>query len=44
MYEGSYHEGNKHGKCLYIFQKGSSYDGDWYENRMEGQGTFIWAD
>ena len=39
MYEGSYHEGKKHGKGLYIWQDGSSYDGDWYENRIEGHGV-----
>lgn len=34
----------KHGVGLYIWQDGSSYNGDWFENRIEGHGVYKWKD
>jgi len=34
----------KHGKGLYIWNDGSQYDGEWYENKINGSGTYVWPD
>ena len=32
------------GKGKLTLPDGSSYDGEWINNRKEGKGTFIWSD
>lgn len=39
-FEGSFHQGIKHGKGVYInYQKGVEYNGDYFGGRRQGQGT-----
>ncbi len=34
----------KHGKGKYVMKDSSTYDGFWYQNKIEGKGLYIWAD
>ena len=36
--------GKKHGDGYYIWQDGSTYKGQWYENDIEGNGDYQWND
>ena len=34
----------KHGHGKYIWNDGSMYEGEWYENKINGRGIYIWPD
>ena len=34
----------KEGTGKYTYSDGSTYDGDWYQNKIDGLGTQIWSD
>ena len=36
QYDGYYDNGKKHGRGKYRWADGSSYDGDWFENKITG--------
>ena len=37
-------EGMKHGKGKCVWNDGSSYNGEWYENKINGRGIYQWPD
>lgn len=41
-YEGYKLNGQRHGRGKFFYQDGGSYDGEWRENKMEGQGTLYY--
>ena len=43
-YEGSYHQGKRHGHGVNKRADGSSYVGQYRDGLMHGRGTFQWAD
>ncbi|RHY73055.1 hypothetical protein DYB30_000666 [Aphanomyces astaci] len=42
-YEGGYRHGLQHGKGLRVFADGSTYEGDWTDNVMQGSGVWTTA-
>ncbi|RLN99660.1 hypothetical protein DYB28_010663 [Aphanomyces astaci] len=42
-YEGGYRHGLQHGKGLRVFADGSTYEGDWTDNIMQGSGVWTTA-
>ena len=34
----------KHGTGKYMWINGSKYNGEWYENNVDGIGTYSWRD
>lgn len=43
-YEGDFLNGEKHGKGIYHFAKGSRYEGDYFQGHREGHGTIYHGD
>ena len=39
-YEGEYHQGHRHGKGKQNFANGNSYDGEFFEGKIQGHGTY----
>ena len=39
-YEGEFKEDCKHGKGIYKFKDGSSFNGEWYYDKYWGEGVF----
>jgi hypothetical protein len=42
-FEGMYTDGKKHGLGKMTFPNGDVYNGEWKENKMEGEGTYMYA-
>ena len=36
--------GRKQGYGRYKWADGSIYEGDWFDNRISGQGVYVWKD
>ena len=34
----------KHGRGKYVWNDGSCYDGEWFENKINGLGYYVWPD
>jgi hypothetical protein len=34
----------KHGKGKYVWNDNSSYNGEWFENKINGWGEYLWPD
>ena len=34
----------RHGIGLFVWKDGSSYEGDWFEDKINGVGSYIWPD
>lgn len=43
-YDGSWHNGKRSGKGLWVGADGSKYDGEWYKDEKTGKGTFTYRD
>eukprot|EP01032_Pedospumella_encystans_P020893 gene20893-23726_t len=41
-YEGNYKDGLKHGVGKMVFPNGNTYEGEWFENKMQGEGTYTY--
>ena len=41
-YQGNYKNGLKDGFGRMVFPSGDSYDGNWVENKMHGEGTYVY--
>jgi len=41
-YTGNYKDGQKHGVGKMIYPNGDIYEGEWVENRMEGEGSYTY--
>lgn len=41
-YEGNYKDGMKHGFGTMKFPTGDLYEGEWFENKMHGEGTYTY--
>jgi hypothetical protein len=37
-------DGKKHGNGLLLFNKGDKYEGEFYEDKIEGEGEFTFSD
>lgn len=43
MYEGAFKGGYRNGKGKIQFASGNFYDGEWVNNKKEGNGTMNWV-
>ena len=43
-YTGQYHNGQKHGKGMFVWPEGSTFEGEFKHNSVDGVGTFTWKD
>ncbi|KAJ1431852.1 radial spoke protein 10, partial [Ochromonadaceae sp. CCMP2298] len=41
-YEGVYKDGLKHGVGKMVYPTGDVYEGEWFENKMQGEGTYTY--
>mmetsp|Transcript_5875 Transcript_5875/g.9678 ORF Transcript_5875/g.9678 Transcript_5875/m.9678 type:complete len:232 (+) Transcript_5875:51-746(+) len=41
-YEGDYKDGLKHGVGKMVYPNGDVYEGEWFENKMQGEGTYTY--
>ena len=44
VFEGSFKHGAMHGKAKMIYSDKKEYEGDWVENKCEGEGVMRWPD
>ena len=44
FYEGSFLDGNLHGKGVCVFSDGSRYEGEWTMNKKGRFGKYVWPD
>ena len=41
-YEGAYKDNMKHGVGKMVFPNKDVYEGEWFENKMQGTGTYVY--
>jgi len=45
IYRGQMKDGLRHGQGMLLWKNGATYDGEWYQDHIEGQwGTMTWPD
>jgi hypothetical protein len=42
-YEGNYKDGMKHGVGKMVFPSGDIYEGEWFEDKMNGEGSYTYT-